>query len=150
VIRFAVVFVTVLGCGQTIRSTFQATDPTFTPSPGPTPRVYVESNRADIPRVKLRSVGVLAITVAKKYGLSRAVELAADKGRELGCWAVIEHSTFETLQSHALSFDARVILAHGPPHTPKHAGPPTTLTVEFDCVLPASDGDLAVPRRYPR
>ena len=133
----------VLGCGPTITSSFHATDPTFTPTPGPAPRVYVESNRADIPRVKLRSVGVLTITVAKKHGLSRAVELATERGRELGCWLVIEHGIFEKRHAHALTFGARVILAHGPPHTPKHAGPPTRLTVEFDCVLPASDASSA-------
>lgn len=140
--RVAVVIpLVVLGCAQAAQSVFHASDAAFTPTPGPTPRVYVDSSRADVPRAKIRSVGVIEITVPKKDGVKRAIELAADKGRELGCWMLIEHSTFEMLQSRAsLDFGASIILAHGPVSAPPNIrGPGSKLTAEFDCVMPASE-----------
>lgn len=140
--RVAVVtLIVMLGCAQTAHSVFHATDAAFTPKPGPTPRVYVDSNRTEVPRAKIRSVGVIEITVPKKDGVKRAIEVAAEKGRELGCWMLIEHSTFETLQSRAsLEFGASITLVHGPVSAPPNMrGPNSKLTAKFNCVVPESE-----------
>lgn len=104
--------------------------------PGPTPRVYVEANLDGVPQSKMRSVGIIEVTVSQTKGLARAIELAAEKGRELGCWVLIEHAIFQKLQSRAsLAFGAGVTLAHGPAPTVGHTRAPSTLTAEFDCVV---------------
>ena len=124
----------VLGCAPAVHSVFHATDASYVPKPGPTPRVYLEAKHVDFPRSQLRSVGIIEVTVPKKHGMERAIELAAAKGRELGCWLVIEHSTFEKL-AVSLAFDARVSLAHGPPSAAPAARVPAKLTAEFYCIV---------------
>ncbi|MBA3395055.1 MAG: hypothetical protein H0T89_20580 [Deltaproteobacteria bacterium] len=131
-------------CAPNVRSVFRATDSTFSPNPGPTPRVYVESNLEEAPRSKMRSVGIIEITVPRSKGMEYAIKAAATKGGELGCWAVIEHGAFAKLQSQAsLEFGASVELAHG-----AHGGAPALhpsspakkLSAEFDCVMQAPLG----------
>lgn len=69
----------------------------------------------------------------------RAVEAATAKGRELGCWALIEQTVFVQLQQASWNaFGARAILVHGPgPHV-THVTPPSSIT-EFHCVVPSED-----------
>ena len=105
-----------------MNSSFHQTDPSFQPAPvfagGGSPAVYL--NEKEVPRVPIRSVGI--ITVAAWPGIS-AEELrqkAAAKGKELGCWAVIEHSAFLMLQVHPSAWmgesEAKVILVHDGGH----------------------------------
>jgi hypothetical protein len=116
---------------------FRATDPTFTPRPGPTPRVFVE--RADVPDVALRSVGIIEVKARSREG---AIERAAAKGAELGCWALIEHHVFVYMNQARLVFGARVYLAHG---TAPHVESIKPLTVlELHCVV--RDESQRVPR----
>ncbi len=124
------------GCAGSVRATFHPIDETFRPSPGPAPRVYVEGNIADVPKVGLRSVGLIEVTVPQSSGIDRAIAVAIDKGRELGCWILIEHSAFATVSSSAeLDHGARMILAHGAGPTPQGGGPKRKLVTEFDCVI---------------
>jgi hypothetical protein len=84
----------------------------------------------------LRSVGLIKVTVRESSD-EKTVDLAAEKGRTLGCWLVVEHSAFEAMQSQ-LEGGATVILAHGAaPHAmpvPKFHDRSTV----FDCVVRAS------------
>lgn len=136
------VLILMWGCAPSVHTNFHPTDPKFAPTPGPPPRVYVESSLADVPRSKMRSVGIIEVIVPERKGLEHAMELAVKRGRELGCWLLIEHAAFEKLQSRAsLGFGAAVTLAHGPPPTAKRVGGPSTkLRAEFDCIVQAPDG----------
>ena len=121
-----------LGCSGT-PATFRPTDPSFRPSPGPLPRVYLEANADEFPREGVRSVGLIQVKAPEGTGMKRLIELAAKKGRELGCWIVVEHSVFERLKT-ALDHGARALPTHGPvPHI--GAVSPGTVRAEFDCVV---------------
>lgn len=99
--RNAVLVTTVamMGCSGSIRATFQSTDPTFRPSPGPPPRIYLESNLHEVPETGFRSVGLIEVTVPESSGIQRMLDVAAKKGQELGCWILIEHSAFTSIES---------------------------------------------------
>lgn len=132
-----------VGCSAGVRSAFRPTDPTFTPRPGPVPRVYLYA--ADVPPVRLRSVGLIEVTVPAKSGISDAMEAAAAKGQEVGCWALIEHTAFAHMKAHgSLGGHVRVgiILVHGSGPSSqeqsrgKEAAPDEPdETTRFDCVI---------------
>lgn len=141
----SIVFAALVACsGSSVRAVFHPSDPSFRATPGTLPRAYLENELDAVPRVPMRSVGLIEVTVPASSGMHRVVEAAAEKGRELGCWILVERSAFATLQSSAaLSFGARAYLAHGGGggHGPV---PPTgaqasdgSITAEFDCVMQA-------------
>lgn len=103
----------------------------------------MESNVDEVPKSGIRSVGLIEVTVPESSGMQRALDVAAKKGQELGCWILVEHSAFATIESGAATrFGAAVILAHGGGHNAgasSHSGESSggTLSAEFDCILPA-------------
>jgi len=136
-----------IGCAGTTRSVFHPTDPTFAPRTGPMPRVYLHRNLANVPASGMRSVGLIAVTVRESSGIERAIEVATDKGSELGCWILIEHSAFEAIKPHAsIAHGATVILIHG-----SLGGLPGSLNVNsssgkttvFDCIMPTNSSRSA-------
>lgn len=128
-----------IGCGSTTRSVFHLTDQTFRPAPGSAPAVYLVVD--DVPRSRMRSVGTIVVTVAQSSGIQRAIEVAKEKGRQLGCWILIEESIFATARTRAsLDHGAAVQLAHGGgDHGGQDRGGSESsdgkLTAEFHCVL---------------
>lgn len=134
-----------MGCSSSLRVSFHPSDSTFTPTPGPLPRIYMESNLHEVPTSGIRSVGIIEVTVPASSGTQRTFDVAAKKGQELGCWILVEHSAFMNLASKASSrFGAVVVLVHGDGHaaggsTGGNASSGGTLTAEFDCVVPASE-----------
>ncbi len=121
--------------GDRARVAFHPTDTSFRAAPGPAPRVYLAADVGEVPPVKLRSVGLIEVAVPVSKGMSRAVELAVERGRQLGCWILVEHSIFATVQSRAVvGFGGTIYLTHGGAHFTKTAGPSLTRT-EFDCVV---------------
>jgi hypothetical protein len=146
-----------MGCSSSIRATFQPTDPMFKPSPGPPPRIYMESNLAEVPKSGIRSVGLIEVSAPESSGIQRVLDVATRKGQELGCWILVEHSAFEEIESQAsVRFGASVFLAHGGGHsageTSGHgASSGGTLTAAFDCVVPeAADSTAATTTRSMR
>ncbi len=128
-----------VGCGPSTRAVFHPSDPGFVPKPGANPPVYLERNLAEVPHQPMRSVGLIEVTVPETSGIDRAIEVAAEKGRDLGCWILIEHAAFASVRSRAsLEHDASVILAHGGADMHRPVMAPGKLTAKFDCVLPAS------------
>lgn len=102
--------------------------------------MYIEANIGDVPKVPMRSVGLITVTVPESSGIKSAIDVAVAKGRELGCWILIEHSAFEALQSQAgLIGGAHIFLAHGGGDGGGGHGQQSassgTLSAEFDCVL---------------
>jgi hypothetical protein len=129
--------VALIGCAGTSHSVvFQSTDQTFVAQAGQTPAVYVEADDVKGPKSTLRSVGLIKVTARESSGLEHVIELAAEKGRELGCWMVIEHKAFESMQAQVeLEGGGSIILAHG---AAPHAGPaprPNNRTTVFDCIV---------------
>lgn len=141
------IFAALLACaGSSVRAVFHPSDPSFRATPGALPRAYLENELDAVPRVPMRSVGLIEVTVPASSGMRRVVEAAAEKGRQLGCWILVEHSAFATLQSSAaLPFGARAYLAHGGGggggHGPVAASGAQAsdgaITGEFDCVMQA-------------
>lgn len=138
----------VMGCSGGVRSVFHPSDPAFRPTPGPMPRVYLEIDLADVPKVGMRSVGLIEVRVPKSSGIERAIDVAAEKGRELGCWILIEHSTFARVEPRAsLDHGAIVTLAHGGVgHVGRSPSPRASVTAEFDCIVRTNAGDAASAR----
>lgn len=135
--------VVLIGCASATRSAFHQSDPSFRPSRGSAPRVYLERDLDQVPPGALKSVGLVEVTVPESSGIARAIELAAEKGREVGCWILVEHEAFAALQTTRqsrveLSHGAIIMLAHGGGggggDAPSSEG---MLTVEFDCVIEA-------------
>lgn len=124
-----------LGCSRSTRSVFRPSDPAFTPRAGAIPTVYLRRNIEDVPKQGMRSVGLIEVTVPTGSGIDGAMEAAAKKGSELGCWILIEHAAFAEMQSRAsLDHGATVILAHGAgPHIGRPPSPGQRM--EFDCVV---------------
>ena len=124
----------VLGCSTKPRVVFHATDPKFSAEPGSVPRGFTEENISEVPKEPMHSVGIIEVTFLQRH-LDLAVERAIEKGRELGCWIVVEHGVFLQLRTQA-SRDGGVtiILVHGgAPHTPS-VRPPADV-MQFDCVV---------------
>lgn len=104
------------GCAG-MNSSFHQTDPSFQPTPvsagGDSPAVYL--NEKDVPKVAIRSVGIITIVAWPGISTEELRQKAAAKGKELGCWAVVEHSAFVMLHLHTSALDkpgATVILVH--------------------------------------
>lgn len=137
-----------VGCSATTRSVFHPSDPAFTPRAGQMPAVYLQRNIETVPMQRMRSVGLIQVTVAHGKGIDRAVDAAAKKGSELGCWIVIEHSAFVSLESRAsLDHGAAITLAHGPaPHISRLPTPERGRIMQFDCIVKANSvsADAAV------
>ena len=121
--------VALAACATTSRATFRITDPTFVPAPGQTPPVFT-STESEIPSDARRSVGIIEVHTDSE---ARAAEIAAAKGRELGCTILIEHRAYERLRAQ-LGSGGQITLAHGAPHLPPKVTPPTT-TYRFHCVV---------------
>jgi hypothetical protein len=120
-------------CSVKPRVVFHPTDRMFSPTPGPTPPAYTRSNIATLPSEPMHSVGTIEVTVTRG-NMDRAVELATEKGRELGCWIVVEHEAFAKLGTRASTDEVPIILVHGgPPHTPSVRPPDDA--IQFDCVV---------------
>lgn len=132
------------GCSAGGRATFRSSDPTFRPTRGPAPRVYLENDINDVDHGEMRSVGLIEVSFLHSTGVERAINAAIDKGRELGCWILIEHSAFEKRQSRAaLDHGAHVILAHGPGHDVPTRSPARSRTMTFDCVIVTAAAPVA-------
>jgi len=112
----AMVTITVGGCSG-VRTSFHPTDPSFVASPlqGASPRVYFFAE--DVPKVSMRSVGIVEVSVPEGQREEiRLAEAAAAEGKELGCWALVRHSVFLTIQGQPnawLSWRSGVLLVHG-------------------------------------
>ena len=100
----------------------------------------------------MHSVGLVEVKVPASSGLKRAVVVAATKGRELGCWVMIEHSVFAELNQASWNvFGARALLAHSPAPQIARVAPPTeVLTTEFDCVLQGQSSSRSAMLDRPR
>lgn len=125
----------VVACSAKGGVVFHATDVTFSPSPGAAPRVFAQANIAEVPNETMHSVGLIEVTFTRRH-VHRAYERAREKGRELGCWIVIEHTAFEELGARASRIDGvAIILVHGgPPHTPNVRVRDGDV-MQFDCVV---------------
>jgi len=132
-----------LGCGgPTTNIAFQQSDPAFRPAPGAKPRVYLEGDEAEIPKVPMRSVGLVVLSVPEGSGIAGGLELARQKGQQLGCWILVEHSVFVSLHSAQsrveLAYGATIVLVHATGGGVGHAKEPKTegqISAELDCVL---------------
>lgn len=122
--------VIVVGCSGSASVVFHSTDPNFHPNAGSPPKLYDRSNVAELRHLSVRSVGRIEVNVPESSGKKRVIELAVEKGRELGCWVLVEHSAFATLKT-ALQDGARIFLVHGGGHDAS----PGALRAEFDCVV---------------
>jgi hypothetical protein len=133
-IELAIVLLVTAACVTSKRVAFHPSDPAFTPAPGPSPAAYTSENIDQVPNVPMRSVGIIEVSVRSDQ-LERAIELAVAKGRELGCWAVIEHDAFARRASQVwLDSDVAIIRVHGMPPHADHKGPRTRI-LNFDCVV---------------
>ncbi len=91
--------------------------------------------------VQIHSLGaVVALTTlacGPGTGSTRSV-------RELGCWIIIEHDAFATLQVQR-DAAARFLRAHGGPHHVPKVSPRRRHTVQFDCVVRGTVTGAAAP-----
>jgi hypothetical protein len=128
----------VTGCASQ-SAHFDLKDPKYAPSPGDAPRVFLRSTSEALPEVPMRSVGIITVP---RTSDERAAQMAADRGRELGCWLVVEHERFSRRQAHASEVDEPpVLLACSAPHV-KSIGRPKSR--EFDCVVRGEDVPIAL------
>lgn len=141
------------GCSASVRVAFRATDASFRPSARASkPNVYLQ--RDEVPQVALRSVGIIEVTAAASEGAEVTIKAAA-KGKELGCWALVDHSVFEGMRGSPMQrgrqssgFDgtnallAHAGLAHG---GAKMSKPVRPLVTQFDCVLKEESQLRATP-----
>ena len=149
----------VIGCSVGTHSEFRQTQARFSPRPGRSPRVYLYL--AEVPDLPLRSVGVIWVSVPARHGIKGVAEAAADRGRRVGCWALVERSIFSRLRSRqagARGIRGMAILVQEirPQSRSKVILPPPTdrsvITAEFECVIPdRSPPELArAPVRHHR
>lgn len=120
--------VLVIGCAAGGHVEFRQTNASFKPSPRSSePIVYRVGDV--VPNVKLQSVGMIEVRGGDVDAR------AAAEGKQLGCWALIEHSLFDHLQRQprtSSSSEAIALFAHGgAPHV-SSVRPP--LSTQFDCV----------------
>jgi hypothetical protein len=122
-----------VGCSEGVRITFHPTDTSFSPRPRASqPKVYLD--RDQVPRVALRSVGIIEVS-----GRDAAAK-AARKGQALGCWALVEHSVLDSIErrpqakvpSSGLS-ETNALVAHGGVHPVTSVRP--SVVRQFDCVM---------------
>jgi hypothetical protein len=125
-------------CATSTRASLRASDPTFVPAPGLTPAVYTSARAAEIPADARRSVGLVEVHADTE---AQAAELASAKGREIGCWMLIEHTVFEH-RGAELADGGRIYLAHGGPQLPPRVKPPKT-QYQFDCIVRGPRATLA-------
>jgi hypothetical protein len=120
-------------CSSGPRASFSPTV-AYTAKSGPPPPVVLQANQ--LPRTRLRSVGVIAV---KAESQQRAIPVARDKGAELGCQYLIEHALFVREGSHVeVGFGARILLAHAGLHTPdSHTR--ARVQYKFDCAFAVPD-----------
>jgi len=145
--------VVALGCGPYVESAFRPSDRTFTPRRGRTPPVYLYYS-SEVPTVRMRSVGIVAVSVPARSGLDGVIHAAAAKGRDVGCWALVEESLFAQLASRALTSQvgALPILVHGGGFNgPRRVSIPpprdrSVVAAEFECAF-RHDGPRRVDRR---
>ena len=137
-----------LGCAE-LSTSFHQTDHAFRPTParGGSPAVYMDPR--DVPRVHMRSVGVITILAPAGVGSRALVRAAAAKGEELGCWAVVEHSVYLLVQGRDSSWDGEPMVMLLPVHgggggggsaggsQQSYGSVPERLPAEtlFDCVI---------------
>lgn len=141
-----------IGCGVSTRSVFHPTDRSFRPAPGSKPAVYLSID--DVPKLGMRSVGLIEVTVPESSGIKGAIDVASKKGSELGCWILIEESIFATVQMRAsLDHGVTLQLAHGgggtDPGGQGHGASGASggkLTAEFHCVVQATSGSARAGR----
>ncbi len=134
-----------IGCSAAARATFRSSDSTFRPARGPAPRVYLENDINEVVNVQMRSVGLIEVRVLQNTGVERAINAAIDKGQELGCWILIEHSAFVKRQpGAALDHGARVTFAHGPGPDVTTRSPARSRTMSFDCVVVTAPAPVAM------
>lgn len=134
-VALMLVVLALVACAGSTRAVFIPSDSSFKPSPGASPALYLDDDIDDVPNAPMRSVGVIEVRI-NSGDESRSAELAITKGREIGCWILVERSAFERLRERArLEHGAIVILAHGPgPHI---AGAPRPkVTTVFHCIVP--------------
>jgi len=142
------------GCSASVRVAFRTTDASFRPSPRASePKVYLQ--RDEVPQVALRSVGIIEVTAAASESAEVTIKASA-KGKELGCWALVDHSLFDEMQrgsqtrggTQSSGFSGtNALLAHGGMdhgrvQVSKPANPLVTL---FDCVMKVEDKPRATP-----
>lgn len=127
-----VLVLAVVACAAKPGVTFHPGDRTFSPKPGAIPAAYTRSNISELPREPMHSVGIIEVRVSRGNN-ERAIELATEKGRELGCWIVVEHAAFvESGAGRTAAVD--LVLVHGAaPHASSVRLPSNV--VQFDCVI---------------
>lgn len=133
-----------LGCSR-ITISFHPTDHSFQALPASehSPVVYLDPG--NVPSVPMRSVGLITIVGPWDFSDRELVQAAAAKGKELGCWAVIEHTVYLRLLHKHSFWDGEgttlVIPVHGgggggggQGSYGSVGGPPRRKT-SFDCVV---------------
>lgn len=144
----ATVIMTTSSCGASTRAVFHPTDESFRPTRGSKPSVCLAVE--DVPKLGMRSVGFIEVTVPENSGIKGAIDVATEKGIEVGCWILIEESIFAALKTRAsLDHGATIQLAHGGgggDHGGQEQGASGSngkLTVRFHCVVHAADGSTS-------
>ncbi len=105
--------------------------------------------------MRMRSVGIVMVSVPARNGLEGVIHAAAAKGREIGCWALVEESLFAQLASRAAAGNeagAAPVLVHQRRWVGQRVGIPpprdrSVVAAEFECVF-RHDGPTQVQRRW--
>lgn len=118
-------------CGGAARVAFAQTDAVYIPRPGPLPRIYLAGD--PVPAVAMRSVGVITV---RHENIDNARAAAAEKGRQLGCFILVERTGRPLDDLDRSRADGVTIhRAHGGAPS-MHAAPhPNARSVSFDCVI---------------
>lgn len=118
-------------CGGVARVAFAQTDATYTPKPGPVPRIYLAGE--PVPAVAMKSVGVITV---KHESSDNARAAAAEKGRQLGCFILVERTGRPLADLDRSPGDGVVIHhAHGAAPSTHGVPHPNTHSMSFDCVI---------------
>jgi hypothetical protein len=104
----------------------------------------------------MRTVGIVAVSVPARRGVEGVIHVAANKGREIGCWALVEESLYARLASRATMSDpgAAATLVHRSSWSlgQRVSIPPprdrSVVVAEFECVF-RHDGPTQVHLRTP-
>jgi len=120
-------------CGGAARIAFEQTDATFTPRPGPVPRIYLAGE--PVPAFAMKSVGVITV---RHENIDNVRAATAEKGRQLGCFILVERTgrplaDLDRSRGHGVT----IYRAHGGGSS-IHAGRhPKMHSMSFDCVIRA-------------